>query len=87
MYKPTNALYKFFIFFVQPLIWLMTTSPETCAEHMLFALLDADKGMYRRNEKGDEMGMKGFPTPEGDEEKKDQAQKALWDHSLQATTV
>ena len=54
---------------------------------MLFALLDADKGMYRRNEKGDEMGMKGFPTPEGDEEKKDQAQKALWDHSLQATTV
>jgi hypothetical protein len=54
---------------------------------MLFALLDADKGMYRRNDKGDEIGMKGFPTPVGDEEKKDQAQKALWDHSLQATAV
>lgn len=54
---------------------------------MIFALLDADKGMYRRNDKGDEIGMKGFPTPVDDEEKKDQAQKALWDHSLQATTV
>ena len=47
----------------------MTTSPKTCAEHILFSLLDADKGVYRRNDKGDEIGMKGFPTPEGDEEK------------------
>jgi hypothetical protein len=87
MFKPSNPLYKLVFFFFRPLIWLMATSPETCAEHMLFALLDADKGLYRRNDKGDEIGMKGFPTPEGDEEKKDQAQKALWDHSLQATTV
>jgi len=65
----------------------MTTSSETYAEHMLFALLNADKGVYRRNKKGDKIGMKGFPTPEGEEEKEDQAQKALWDHSLQATTV
>jgi len=54
---------------------------------MLFALLDAEKGMYRRNDKGDEIGMEGFPIPVGDEEKKDRAQKALWEHSLQATTV
>jgi len=65
----------------------MTTSPETCTDHMLVALLDADKGVHRRNDKGYEIGMKGFSMPEGDEEKKDQAQKALWDHSLQATTV
>ena len=65
----------------------MTTFPETCAEYMLFALLDARKGVYRRDDKADDIGMKEFPTPEGDEEKKDQAQKALWDHSLQATTV
>jgi len=43
---------------------------------MLFALLNADKGMHRPNEKGDKIGMKGFSMPEGDEEKKDQAQKA-----------
>jgi len=30
-----------------------------------------------RDEKGDEIGMKGFPTPEGDKQKKDQVQKAL----------
>ena len=54
---------------------------------MLFALLNARKGVYRRDDKADDIGMKEFPTPEGDEEKKDQAQKALWDHSLQATTV
>jgi len=87
MFKPTRPLFKFLVFFLRPLIWLMTTSPETCAEHMLFALIDADHGMYRRNEKGDEIGMKGFPTPNGDEVKKKEAQKALWDHSLEATTV
>jgi len=65
----------------------MTTSPETCAELMLFALLDVDKGVYRWDDKGYEIGMKGFSVPEGDEEKKDQAQKALWDPSLQAPTV
>ena len=68
MYKPPNPLYKLVVFF-RPRIWLMTTSPKTCAEHILFSLLDADKGVYRRNDKGDEIGMKGFPTPEGDEEK------------------
>ena len=65
----------------------MTTSPATCAEYMLFALIDADKGMYRRNSKGDEIAMKSFPTPDGDEVKKEEAQKALWEHSLEVTTV
>ena len=65
----------------------MTTSPATCAEYMLFALIDADKGMYRRNSKGDEIVMKGFPTPDGDAVKKEEAQKALWEHSLEVTTV
>ncbi|KIM41370.1 hypothetical protein M413DRAFT_18928 [Hebeloma cylindrosporum] len=87
MYKPSNPIYKIIVFFLRPVIWLITTTPEACAEHMIFALLDADKGMYRRNEKGDDIAMKGFPTPAGDEAKKEQAQKALWDHSLQVTTV
>lgn len=76
MFKPSNLLYKFITFF-RPLIWLMTTSPKICAEYTLFAPLDADKGMYGRNDKGNEIGMKGFLTSEGDEEKKDQAQNAL----------
>jgi len=84
---PANPLLKFLVFFLRPLIWLMSSSAETCAEHMLFALIDADKGMYMRNEKGDDVGMKGFPTPDGDEVKKEEAQKVLWEHSLEATTV
>ncbi|KAF8881832.1 hypothetical protein CPB84DRAFT_1791458 [Gymnopilus junonius] len=51
-----------------------------CAEHMLSALLSAKKGMNRRNWKGDDIGMKKFPQKEG-------AQKALWDHTLEATSI
>ena len=54
---------------------------------MLFALIDVDSGMYRRNAKGDEIEMKSFPTPDGDEVRKEEAQKVLWEHSLEATTV
>jgi len=82
-----QPVFKLLLFFLRPLIWLMLTTPETCAEHMIFALIDADHGMYRRNEKGDEIWMKAFPTPEGDEVKEEEAQKALWEHSLEATTV
>jgi len=65
----------------------LSTSPETCAEHILFALIDAGNGVYRRNERGDEIEMKGLPTPDGDEVKKEEAQKVLWEHFLEATTV
>ena len=45
-----------------------------------------DGTYYRWSKKGDEIGMKGSPTPEGNEEKKDKTQKALWDYLLQATS-
>jgi len=68
------------IFLLRPLIWLFVTTSDQCAEHMLFALLDAKKGMYRRNQYADDIGMKAFPRRQG-------AQKALWEHSLLETTV
>jgi hypothetical protein len=83
----TQPLLKLLVFLLRPLIWLTFTSPETCAGYILFALIDANNGMYRRNTKGDEIGMKGFPTLDRDEVKKEDAQKALWEHSLEATTV
>ncbi|KDR73330.1 hypothetical protein GALMADRAFT_730089 [Galerina marginata CBS 339.88] len=65
---------------ILPLLWLLTTPQADCAEYMLFALLNAKKGMNRFDQKGDDIGLKKFPLAEG-------AQKMLWDHSLEATTI
>lgn len=53
---------------------------ETCGEIMLFNLLDSEKGMYRRNERGDEIGLTNFPQAKD-------AQRLLWEHTAEATTV
>lgn len=45
---------------------------------MLFALLDADKWMYRRKENGDDIDTKKFPEETG-------ALKIFWEHFLEAT--
>ncbi|KAF8959331.1 hypothetical protein BDZ97DRAFT_1838455 [Flammula alnicola] len=78
--KEANPLIKSAVWMLRPLIWLTTTKQEVCAEYMLYALLDAKKGMYRRNSKADNIGMKDFPDAKD-------AQKLLWEHTLEATTV
>lgn len=53
---------------------------EECGEYILFGLLDAEKGMYRRNASGDEIGFTKFPqTPD--------AQRLLWEHTVEVTTM
>lgn len=78
MLRSSNPIYKLFLFLLTPLFWLITRTQETCAEYMLYALIQAEKGMYRRNENGDDIGLKGFL------DEKD-AQKLFWEHSLEAT--
>ncbi|KAI0355603.1 NAD(P)-binding protein [Trametes cingulata] len=56
------------------LAYPFSTSPEDCAEHMLYGLLQSGPGVSRRDPKGDDMGKKGW---HGTEEEK----KALWDHT------
>lgn len=64
--------------FIQLLKWAIAIKPEVCAEYMLYALLDAKKGLSRRNDKGDDVGKVKFPEVEG-------AQQKLWEHSIEAT--
>jgi len=69
--KPFNPL-------VQVAITPFSTSQGDCAELMLFSLLDGKKGVYRRDEKGDEIGMKAYyGTEEG--------RIKLWEHTVEVT--
>ncbi|KAF9052120.1 hypothetical protein BJ165DRAFT_1401524 [Panaeolus papilionaceus] len=65
-------------FFMQPLLWMVTTPPETCAEFMYHALVYAHPGVNRRDQYADEVGVSGFPTQVG-------AQERLWEHSITET--
>ena len=65
---------------LRPILWLISTKPEDCAEYMLFALFNAEKGMNRRDAKGDDIGNKGFPQAAD-------GQQRVWDHSVQLTAV
>jgi len=76
----SNVFLKILVFLLKPLIWLITVKKEVCAEFMIFALLDANKGLYRRDNNANDIGMKGFPDAPN-------AAKLLWDHTIEATTI
>jgi hypothetical protein len=77
MLRP-GILRSFLMFIFSPLIWAVATPPEQNAEYMLFALLAAKKGMYRRGRFGEDIGMKKFPQAKD-------AQTILYEHSLEET--
>lgn len=56
--------------------WLFTTNQDICAEHMLWALLHSEAGSSRTNQKGDDIGKKGYYVTA---EMKDR----LWKHTLE----
>ncbi|TFK44029.1 hypothetical protein BDQ12DRAFT_1162, partial [Crucibulum laeve] len=58
-----------------PIYLVFTTPVKDCAEYMLFALFDGEKGMFRRSPTGDNIGMSKFPSVEG-------AQSKLWEHTV-----
>ncbi|KAF7326001.1 hypothetical protein MKEN_00451000 [Mycena kentingensis (nom. inval.)] len=75
---------------LRPLMWAFMTSPEVCAEYMLYALLNttaiskktSDPAMHNRmGETADELGMKAHPYP--DSEARQVIRKALWDHTVE----
>ncbi|KAF8989426.1 hypothetical protein BDQ17DRAFT_1284127 [Cyathus striatus] len=61
-----------------PIVWLTGSLmyPEESAEYHLYALFQGKRGMYRRNQKGDDIGMKRFPGTEVDQTK-------VWQHSYE----
>lgn len=59
----------------------MCTKETDCAEYMLFALFDTEKGASLRKDKGDEVPFTSvFPGTSVEE-----AQRKLWDHSVEET--
>jgi hypothetical protein len=79
MYSFANPILRTLKFLLQPLLDLVLVEPHICAEHMLYALLDANKGMNRRDKSGDEVGRAAFP------ELSEEALKMFWEHSLRET--
>lgn len=80
IYTSSKWHFKIILFLMRPFLWLMSTKMDDCANYMIYALLDGEKGMHRRNETATDIGMKGFPT------QKD-AQKVLWEHTQKVIHV
>jgi len=67
-----------------PMLWSMlhylmypiTTAPEDCAEHLLYALLNGSAGASRRNNKGDDIGKTRYYGS-------DEARERLWNHTVE----
>ncbi|KAG2009921.1 hypothetical protein CC2G_012792 [Coprinopsis cinerea AmutBmut pab1-1] len=72
---------KLALFLLRPVIWLVAMKPDTCAEYMMYALLNNKKGMHRQNQSADDIGTYKFP--EATEEQKEK----FWKHSVETTTV
>ncbi|TFK61960.1 hypothetical protein BDN72DRAFT_413381 [Pluteus cervinus] len=66
-----------------PLIRLFTVTPADCAESMLYALFNAEKGFNRRNRKGES----NLEDKSGKEEVEAEIRKKVWDHSIETTSV
>ncbi|GBE88819.1 Oxidoreductase andH [Sparassis crispa] len=49
---------------------------ETCGEYMLYALMQGQKGAYRRDEHGDDIGKKNYYGS-------DEERTRLWDHTVE----
>ncbi|TFK61962.1 hypothetical protein BDN72DRAFT_849174 [Pluteus cervinus] len=68
---------------VTPLIRLFSVPSTDCAERMLYALFNAEKGFNRRNDKGDS----NLEDKSGKEEADAEIRKKVWDHSVETTSV
>lgn len=67
--KPVNAL-------LNTLIIPFSITPDECAEHMLWALLNGEQGAFRRDDKGDDIGKKHYYGS-------DEARARVWEHTEQ----
>ncbi|PPQ74295.1 hypothetical protein CVT24_001331 [Panaeolus cyanescens] len=79
-YIPGSLLMKIFVVLAKPIIMLSFTKKEVCAEYMLYSLLDSKPGLSRRDSRGKDIGMEGFPPTEG-------ARETLWEHAVKETKV
>ena len=62
---------------IRPLFTLLghfATTPEDCAEYMLYGLFQSDKGACRRSTRGDDIGKYRYYGSE-------EARKRVWEHS------
>ncbi|TDL25333.1 NAD(P)-binding protein [Rickenella mellea] len=59
-------------------LYPFTVSSADCAEYMLYALLNGDKGAFRKDNHAEDLGEKGYYVT-------DEARKAVWEHTLALT--
>jgi len=74
----THWLLVMFSPIVDFLIRLFAAKPEDCAQYMWYGILEGEKGFFRRNEKGDNIGRKNYAGSPN-------VRKAIWDHSAEIT--
>ncbi|KAF8997085.1 hypothetical protein BDQ17DRAFT_1284128 [Cyathus striatus] len=78
--KPSvQGWWMWIIYYIMlPITWLtgILIYPEESAEYHLYSLFQGKSGMYRRNEKGNDIGMKKFPGTEEDQVK-------VWEHTVE----
>jgi hypothetical protein len=61
---------------VYALAYPVSVSASDCAEYMLHALIEGEKGAYRRGSKGEDMGRtRYYGTPE--------QRRLLWEHTVE----
>jgi hypothetical protein len=62
------------------LMYIVSIPPEVCAEYMWHGVFESQKGSYRKGDKGNDIGKKGYYGSE-------EAKKLLWDHTVGVTKV
>ncbi|TDL25332.1 NAD(P)-binding protein [Rickenella mellea] len=60
------------------IMYPFSVSSDDCAEYMLYALLNGDKGAFRKDNHAENVGEKGYYVT-------DEARKAVWEHTLALT--
>ncbi|EIN08975.1 NAD(P)-binding protein [Punctularia strigosozonata HHB-11173 SS5] len=78
--KPSNPILKLFYPLFIALLWPVSVSQANSGEFVMYSLLRGDKGSFRRNGKGNDIGEKNLNTSE-------EARHALWEHTSAETNV
>jgi len=78
IFFPATFPWKLFNPLIYAVFWLVSTSPDTCAEYMWCALHTAGPGFHRMGERAQDQGMAYYKGTE-------EAREKLWEHTKEVT--
>jgi NAD(P)-dependent dehydrogenase (short-subunit alcohol dehydrogenase family) len=78
--KPSQWPLRWLNPFIYAAMYPVTVSPEVCAEHMLYALFEGEKGAFRRGDKGEDIGRYNYHGSED-------ARNKVWEHTIETVKV